>query len=84
MPESMDNEKICKLLFPAEELSTSYQMPDYDYIHKEQAKSGVTLSFLWHEYSESCRIGNTIPYKYCCFIQTTSTFRNRHHKILRQ
>lgn len=86
MPESMDNEKICKLLFPADELNTSYQIPDYDYIHKELAKSGVTLSLLWHEYSEGCRIGNTIPYKYSqfCYLyhnyarKTKATMRIKH------
>ena len=29
-------------------------MPDMEYIHKEMAKSGVTLSLLWNEYCESC------------------------------
>ena len=28
------------------------------------AKSGVTLSLLWHEYCEQCRINNEIPLQY--------------------
>lgn len=86
LPESMDNEKIGKLLFPTEKLNSSYQVPDYDHIHKELAKSGVTLSLLWYEYSENCRISNAIPYKYSqfCYLyhnyirQTKATMRIRH------
>ncbi|WP_200961485.1 IS21 family transposase [Paenibacillus sp. Soil522] len=41
--------------------------PDYDYIHKEMAKSGVTLSLLWNEYCEQCRLNQEIPLMYSQF-----------------
>lgn len=41
--------------------------PDYDYIHKEMAKSGVTLSLLWNEYCEQCRLNQAIPLMYSQF-----------------
>ena len=41
----------------------SYKMPDYDCIHKEMAKSGVTLTLLWVEYCEQCRLSGELPYK---------------------
>jgi transposase len=40
-----------------------YQMPDYGYVHKELAKSGVTLNLLWVEYCEECRRSGTLPYQ---------------------
>ncbi len=43
------------------------ERPDYDYVHKELAKSGVTLMLLWEEYIEKCKI-NEKPYlKYTQF-----------------
>jgi transposase len=40
-----------------------YRMPDYERIHKELAKNGVTLSLLWVEYCEVCRKSGEIPYQ---------------------
>ena len=40
-----------------------YKMPDYDYVHREMAKSGVTLTLLWMEYCEECRRSNELPYQ---------------------
>jgi transposase len=41
--------------------------PDYEYIHREMAKSGVTLSLLWNEYCENCRSSQEIPLMYSQF-----------------
>jgi len=40
-----------------------YRMPNYEYIHLELGRSGVTLSLLWVEYCEECRINGQIPYQ---------------------
>ena len=40
-----------------------YRMPDYEYVHKELGKSGVTLSLLWVEYCDECRKLGQIPYQ---------------------
>ena len=40
-----------------------YSMPDYEWVHKEMQKSGVTLSLLWVEYCERCRQNGELPYK---------------------
>jgi transposase len=53
-------------LFPKGEDNEShpqYKMPDYEYIHREMAKPGVTLSLMWVEYCEQCRATNEIPYQ---------------------
>ena len=59
----MADKEICKLLFPGEKAKSVYKMPDYEYVHREMAKSGVTLTLLWVEYCEECRQNGEIPYR---------------------
>jgi len=40
-----------------------YRMPDYEHIHRELGKSGVTLKLLWVEYCEECRRRGQLPYQ---------------------
>ncbi len=51
-------------LFPEKIKTSSRIVPDCEYMHKEMAKSNVTLSLLWSEYCEDCRLINEIPLKY--------------------
>jgi transposase len=53
-----------QLLFPDQIQLGSRKAPDCEYIHREMARSGVTLSLLWNEYCELCRVSNEIPLKY--------------------
>jgi len=48
---------------PDSTIYITYYQPDYEYIHREMAKSGVTLSLLWMEYCEQCHASGSIPYK---------------------
>ena len=48
-----------------------YRMPDYEKVHKELMKSGVTLNLLWVEYCEECRKAGELPYQ--------STQFNKHY-----
>ena len=63
MPDKQLEEK----LFPQRSISISHKLPDYEQIHKEMAKSGVTLSLLWNEYCENSRLNNEIPFMYTQF-----------------
>ncbi len=58
------DEKIRQRLFPLQFPEGSRKQPDYEYVHKEMAKSGVTLSLLWNEYCEQCRLAGEIPFMY--------------------
>ena len=58
--------KLQTLLFSGGAVSP-HKLPDYEYIHREMAKSGVTLSLLWNEYCEGCRLGGEIPFMYTQF-----------------
>ena len=61
--ENMDDRELASKLFPAGEGSSSYKMPDYDYIHKEMAKPNMTQQLLWFEYCDQCRDSGEIPYQ---------------------
>ncbi|WP_368502789.1 IS21 family transposase (plasmid) [Alkalihalophilus sp. As8PL] len=56
--------EIQQILFPGKGKNEMRKRPDVQYIHKEMAKSGVTLSLLWHEYELICRENQEIPYSY--------------------
>jgi len=75
-PDMSDGE-IQELLFPEKNKGGNIQrIPDCEYIHKELAKSSVTLSLLWDEYSLNCRENNEIPYSYrqfCRFYHAYAT-----------
>jgi len=60
---NMSEKQLFALLTPGERPKPEYKMPDYEYVHKEMAKSGVTLSLLWVEYCEACKAADEIPYK---------------------
>jgi len=48
--KDMTDADLQELLFPEKSSQSNRQLPDCEYIHKEMAKSGVTLSLLWNEY----------------------------------
>ena len=51
----VSNEDLQGILSPEKYASTSGCMePDYERIHAELAKKGVTLTLLWAEYNEKC------------------------------
>jgi len=51
-------------------------MPDYEIIHRELGKQGVTLTLLWEEYCNECRQSNQTPYKF-------TQFRYYYHQFAR-
>jgi transposase len=60
----LSDEDLFQRLFPDQIQPGSCKAPDCEYIHREMAKSGVTLSLLWNEYCEQCRSNQEIPLKY--------------------
>ena len=83
----MSNKELAGKLFPEIETKLIFKIPDWDYIHREMAKSGVTLSLLWDEYREQCRQSSDVPYKrsqfykhYSDFVQKTKATMRIAHK----
>ena len=63
--QSMSQQEVSQRLFPTEQKDPVYKMPDYEWVHREMQKSGVTLSLLWVEYCEQCRQSSELP-PACC------------------
>ena len=67
LPTEMTDAKLQKLLLASSYPEGIHKKPDYEVVHKEMAKSGVTLSLLWNEYCESCRLSGEVPFMYTQF-----------------
>lgn len=85
--ESLSGKEVTEILFPDLSCPSAYRMPDYEHVHREMQKSGVTLSLLWVEYCEQCRNSGEMPYKstqfnkyYADFIQKTKATMHLTHK----
>ena len=83
----MSDREIYEKLMPGGKPKSDFKMPDYEYIHNEMSKSGVTLSLLWVEYCEQCRLTGDIPYKstqfnkyYRDYVQKTKATMHIHRK----
>jgi hypothetical protein len=61
--ESLSDKELYDRLYPQSGGKPSYKMPDYDYIHREMSKPGVTQQLLWFEYCDMCRASGEIPYQ---------------------
>jgi transposase len=83
----LDDMELQELLFPEKNKSNTRRLPDCEHIHKEMAKSGVTLSLLWYEYCEECRQNKEIPYSYrqfCRFYTNYATTTKATMRIKRK
>ena len=68
LDESMTVTELQRLMFAKESLvSKNKRMPDYDYIHKELLRNGVSKKLLWTEYMEDCRANGDEPLMYSQF-----------------
>ena len=65
---SLPEETVYRMFYPdkyaVEEL---YEQPDYEYIHQELKKVGVTLKLLWQEYQDNCQFQKKLPMGYTKF-----------------
>lgn len=59
----MSDRELAQALFTQEAGKPVFKMPDYEWVHREMAKPGVTLQLLWYEYSDRCREASEIPYQ---------------------
>jgi len=75
-PETTDS-TLDKIFYPST-VSTSFRrLPDYESIHKEMSKSGVTLRLLWTEYCEDCSSNKELPLMYSRFCFYYQQFSQR-------
>lgn len=67
--KSFHEEEVYRMIFPEKyAIEALFQQPDYEYVHKELKRVGVTLKLLWQEYQDKCKTSETVPMgytKYC-------------------
>ena len=63
----MDEQTLFRTLFPEKVSAPVWVTPDYEKIHKELLRHGVTLRLLWEEYVDACREAKQPPYMYSQF-----------------
>ena len=86
--EGMNDDALYQTFFPDRMTSGQiYELPDYDYVHKELRRVGVTLKLLWQEYREQCLKNGTIPVgktKFCDdygkYVATSAITNHLEHK----
>ena len=85
--QGLSEQDVSKKLYPRTTEGRQYRMPDYEQIHKEMQKSGVTLSLLWVEYCEQCRAVGELPYQstqfnkyYADYVHKTKATMHLNHK----
>ena len=73
LADTMTDAALEEMLFPkVPKVSSTKQMPDFDYIRKELLRNGVNKKLLWTEYLETCRQSGGEPLMYsqfCYYIQ---------------
>lgn len=67
LPPEMTDGRLRDLFSPSSKDSGYYKEPDFEWVHREMSKSGVTLSLLWNEYCAQCRQNSELPYMYTAF-----------------
>lgn len=61
---------LAEKFFPsANQVTSNKRMPNYDYIHKELLRNGVSKKLLWTEYMEDCRANGdeALMYSQFCY-----------------
>lgn len=57
---ALDEDAVYRMFCPDKHaVEILYRQPDYEYVHKELKRVGVTLKLLWQEYQDKCRAEGT-------------------------
>ena len=74
----LDEPVLYQALFPEKAGEPVQVVPDYELIHKELLRSGVTLRLLWEEYVDACREAKKPPYMYSQFCKRYADYVDQH------
>lgn len=75
--DSISEQELHQKLFPEELQVPTLVTPDFNYIHKELLRNGVTLKLLWEEYIDICRSSGKPPYMYSQFCKLYQDYVNK-------
>jgi transposase len=84
LPEGVSEQALYdKLFLPVERTKSQRPYPDWEDIHRELRKKGVTLRLLWREYRERCETGlsySQFCYHYQQYTKTITPVMRQQHK----
>jgi transposase len=80
LPDELDDGQLERRLFPPKSHEKSRSLPDFNYVHTELKKKGVTLIQLWAEYREDHPDG----YGQSHFCDLYQRFENSLNLVMRQ
>jgi transposase len=82
LPEGLDDTILEQKLFPSASATNIREriVPDWNEIHKELKRKGVTLSLIWHEY----KTNNPEGYQYSWFCQQYADWVGKIDVVMRQ
>lgn len=76
----MSEEKVYRLFYPDKYVNeTMYGEPDYEYVHNELKRVGVTLKLLHEEYVDKCQTEGKIPMAKTKFNEGYSEYAERNN-----
>ena len=76
--KEMNDDVLYRMFYPEKMLTEDiYELPDYEYVHKELKRVGVTLKLLWEEYCDKCHDEGTLPVGYSKFCDDYGTHTTR-------
>ena len=82
--EGKTDREIQKLLFPEKKEIKLKHKPDFNYIHKELLRKGVTRKLLWLEYLEDCKASGYDPLMYTQFCEYIRKDEEQRHASMSQ
>ncbi len=69
------DDEVYRLFYPDKfAVESMFKSPDYDHVHNELKKIGVTLKLLWQEYKDDCNKEGGIPVGYTKFCEDYSKY----------
>ena len=81
LPKDLDDEQLDKMLYPpACDEDSKEGVPNWDKVHQELKRKGVTLQLLWQEY----RVENPDGYSYSSYTLKYRQWRNKKNLSMRQ
>jgi transposase len=79
--QGMDDCALEALLYPGSGKYPRHPVvPDWDHVHREKRRKGVTLELLWHEYQENV----PVPYSYSQFARLYQAWCKQLNVVMRQ
>jgi len=82
LPEELDESKLDALIYSEIKREPKRKEPDWEYVHKELARSDVNLQLVWEEYFNACIKGGEQPLMYSRFCHNYGVFAKKTKAVM--